>query len=135
MGTFAETVIVHYHLLFADQGKPTSVFRFRLQQTNGNCHSLLVPFYMSSCVCVSIYSYLYLYLYLYPYLYGNVFIFTFISCLCKQKTEALVIFPNPFIVCSCANRSLSFVRLLMKKERKVIPFAKKLNGLNELAHL
>jgi hypothetical protein len=34
---FAETAIIDYHLLFADQGKklPFSVFVFRLQQTNG----------------------------------------------------------------------------------------------------
>ncbi len=31
MGTFAETAIVDYRLLFADQGKQTSVFRFRLR--------------------------------------------------------------------------------------------------------
>jgi hypothetical protein len=30
MGTSAETAIVDYRLSFANQGKPTSVFRFRL---------------------------------------------------------------------------------------------------------
>jgi hypothetical protein len=30
MGTLAETSIVDYRLSFADQGKQTSVFRFRL---------------------------------------------------------------------------------------------------------
>jgi hypothetical protein len=34
MGVFAETAIVEYPFLFADQGKQTSVFRFRLQKTN-----------------------------------------------------------------------------------------------------
>jgi hypothetical protein len=34
MGTFAETAIVDYHLLFADQGKQTSIFRFCFQQSN-----------------------------------------------------------------------------------------------------
>jgi hypothetical protein len=34
MGTFAETVIVDYRLSCADQGKQTTVYRFRLQQTN-----------------------------------------------------------------------------------------------------
>jgi hypothetical protein len=34
MGTFAETAIVYYRLSFANQEKQTSVFRFRLQQTN-----------------------------------------------------------------------------------------------------
>jgi hypothetical protein len=36
MGTFAETAIVDYRLSFADQRKQTSVFFFRLQQTNGS---------------------------------------------------------------------------------------------------
>jgi hypothetical protein len=36
MGKFAETAIVDYRLSFADQGKQTSVFRFRLLQTNGS---------------------------------------------------------------------------------------------------
>jgi hypothetical protein len=31
MGTFDETAIVGYRLSFADQGKQTSIFRFRLQ--------------------------------------------------------------------------------------------------------
>jgi hypothetical protein len=58
MGTFAETVNVVYHLSFADKGKQTSVFRFRLQQKklkfalsvfslqqkNGSCRFPLVPF-------------------------------------------------------------------------------------------
>jgi hypothetical protein len=34
--TFAETAIFDYCLPFTDQGKQTSVFRFRLQQTNGS---------------------------------------------------------------------------------------------------
>jgi hypothetical protein len=34
MGTFAETAIVDYRLLFADHGKETSVFRIR--QTKGS---------------------------------------------------------------------------------------------------
>jgi hypothetical protein len=39
------TAFVDYLLSFADQGKRTSVFRFRLQQTNG---SLRFPFFVSS---------------------------------------------------------------------------------------
>jgi hypothetical protein len=34
MGTFAEPAIIDYRLTFADQGKQTSIFRFRLQQIN-----------------------------------------------------------------------------------------------------
>jgi hypothetical protein len=45
MGTFAETAIVNYHLSFADQGNQTSVFRFRLQQTN---ESFPFPFSVNS---------------------------------------------------------------------------------------
>jgi hypothetical protein len=41
MGTFAETAILDNRLSFADQGKQTPVFRFRLQQTKG---SLTFPF-------------------------------------------------------------------------------------------
>jgi hypothetical protein len=44
MGTFAKTAILNYLVLFANQGKQTSVFRFRLQQTNGS-----FPFMFSVC--------------------------------------------------------------------------------------
>jgi hypothetical protein len=43
MGTFAETAIVYYCLLFAE-GKENSAFRSRLQQTNGS-----LPFLFSIC--------------------------------------------------------------------------------------
>jgi hypothetical protein len=36
MVTFAETANADYHSSFADQGKQTSIFPFRLQQTNGS---------------------------------------------------------------------------------------------------
>jgi hypothetical protein len=65
MGMIAETEIIDYHLSFADQGKQTSVFHFRLQPTN---RSLPFPFsicskqtevavflqfrFPSECVCV-----------------------------------------------------------------------------------
>jgi hypothetical protein len=45
MGTFAETVIEDYRSSFADQGKQTSVFHFRMQQTN---RSLLYLFSVCS---------------------------------------------------------------------------------------
>jgi hypothetical protein len=35
MGTFAGTAIVDYRLSFANQGKQTSKYRFRLQQIEG----------------------------------------------------------------------------------------------------
>jgi hypothetical protein len=39
MGTFAETAIVDYRLSFADQGKKTSIYRFRLQQQTEVCRN------------------------------------------------------------------------------------------------
>jgi hypothetical protein len=71
MVTFAETAIVNYRLLFADQGKQTSIFRFHVQQTNGsslflfsilnqtnkNCRFPLASFsvyiYIEMAACVS----------------------------------------------------------------------------------
>jgi hypothetical protein len=53
MGTFADTAIDN-RLLFADQGKQTSVFYFRFHQTNGSLLFLLqqtkqkLPFFISS---------------------------------------------------------------------------------------
>jgi hypothetical protein len=44
MGTFADTAIFDYLLSFADQGKQTSAFRFRLQHTDGS-----LPFMFSVC--------------------------------------------------------------------------------------
>jgi hypothetical protein len=54
MDTFAETAIVSYRSSFADQGKQTSVYRFRLQQTNG---SLLLMFsgYIDMYICCRLY--------------------------------------------------------------------------------
>jgi hypothetical protein len=44
MGKFAKTTFVDYRLSFAGQGKQTSVFRFRLQQTKES-----LPFPFSVC--------------------------------------------------------------------------------------
>jgi hypothetical protein len=44
MGTLAETAIIDYRLFFANQGKQTSDFRFRLQQTEGS-----LPFQFFIC--------------------------------------------------------------------------------------
>jgi hypothetical protein len=56
MGTFAETAIVDDSLSFADQEKQTSVFHFRLRQTNG---SLSLSFSV------------YIHTYMYKYFYGK----------------------------------------------------------------
>ncbi len=44
MGTFDETAIVDYCLLFADQWKQIFVFRFRLQQTKESLPFFRFPF-------------------------------------------------------------------------------------------
>jgi hypothetical protein len=66
MGTFAERAIADYRLLFADQGKQTSVFPlaankrkfavfvFPLQQTNGICCFPLTPFSVCSSVSMEV---------------------------------------------------------------------------------
>ncbi len=48
----------------------------------------------------------------------------------KPRQFSLICFPFAHHV----NVSLSFVRLLTKKQTKVYPFANRLNGLNGLAH-
>jgi uncharacterized membrane protein YbhN (UPF0104 family) len=92
MGTFTETAIFDNLLSFADQGKQTSAFRFRLrkfavsvfhlQQTNGNWRFLLNPFFVSVCVCVCKYlclycSYIYIYIYSYIYIYIYIYMLPF----------------------------------------------------------
>jgi hypothetical protein len=56
MGMFAEKAIVDYRLLFADQGKQTSVFCFCLQQTNQSFlfaeNKRNLPFLVSSVFCL-----------------------------------------------------------------------------------
>jgi hypothetical protein len=63
MGTFAETANINYGLLFADQGKQTSVFRlqktnenlpfpFCLQQTNGTCSFPPVSFSVNKYILI-----------------------------------------------------------------------------------
>jgi hypothetical protein len=74
MGTFAETAIVDYHLLFANQRKQTSVsvsvcskqmkiaiFIFRLEQTKRSCSLLLVPFSINSYIETAAYIYIHIY--------------------------------------------------------------------------
>jgi hypothetical protein len=107
-----QTSITDYRL--PDQGKQTSVFRFRLQrtsgslpfpffrlqQTYGNCRFLLVPFFAVVCLCR-----LYLYLYLY-------------SAVSNGKRKP---------------RRFSLIRLTSAhRANGSYPFA---NGLNGLAHL
>ncbi len=79
MGTFDDTANVDYRLSFADQGKQTSVFRFRIAQTKES-----FPFSVSS-VFLYIYTLytengtieLYIYVYIiYTYTYAYTCIHT-----------------------------------------------------------
>jgi hypothetical protein len=80
----------------------------------------------------------YIYPYPYPYIYINIYtvhiyiyiyVYIYIRCPFKRKTEAQVIFHNPFTVCSPKFVLCPFV---YKETKGSYPFA---NGLNGLAHL
>jgi hypothetical protein len=118
---FAETAIGDYHSSFANKGKQTSDFRFCLQQINGSCRFPLdFPYiYINS----SIYIYI-------------IYIYAAVSNGKRKWTPGDFPFIHlPFT--HRANRSLSYVRLLMKNEETngSYSFAKGLNGLNGLANL
>jgi hypothetical protein len=106
--------IVDYRLLFADQEKQTSVFRFCLQQTN---RSLPVPFTVSRKqmeVAVSVSS-----------IFGIYILLLF-------QTEIQVIYLNPFIICSLCKRKFVVGPFVDEETKGSYPFS---NGLNELSHL
>jgi hypothetical protein len=92
MGTFAETAITDYHLLFADQGKQTFVFCFCLHQTNGSCSFPLVLF--------SVFNML-------PFQTENG----------KRKPRWFLLTHLPYA--HHANGSLSLIRLLTKRQMEV----------------
>jgi hypothetical protein len=76
MGTFAETTNIDYCLSFADQGKQTSIFHFPFAENKRVCRfRFRLQQTNGSC---------HFYIY-FPF---------------KRKTDAQVIFPNPFTVCS-----------------------------------
>jgi hypothetical protein len=118
MGMFAQTSIVDYLLPFADQGKqtsvsicskPTEVFCFRFPFA---ANKRKFPFSVSS---FSVYIYL--------------------CCGFKRKTEAQVVFLNPFTVSSLFKWKFVVCPLIDEETNGSYPFANGLNGLNRLAHL
>ncbi len=141
-----------------DQGKQTSIFL--LQKTN-KC--LLYPFsvyiyctyvlkqqhtYIYSYVKIYLYTYIFIsislsiYLYIFIYIYTCIYLDIDICCCYNRKTEHkrpgnFALIHLPFSIAHCANRSFSFVRLLMIKQTEAIHLQtdNKLNGLNGLAHL
>jgi hypothetical protein len=62
MGTSAETAMVDYCLSLTDQGKQTSVFRFRLHQTN---RILLFCFLFAANKQKLPFVYMYVHIYIY----------------------------------------------------------------------
>jgi hypothetical protein len=114
MGTFAETAIIDYCLLFADQEKQTSVFHFCLQLTN---RSLSVLFYVSrkqTEVAVS-------HFFCFPYIY--------IASISNSNPGD---FPNSFIICSSFKRKFVVGPCVDEETRRSYPFS---NVLNRLACL
>jgi hypothetical protein len=102
MGTFAETAIVDYRSSFANEGKQTSVFYFRLQQQTEVCQCCLplgankwkLPFSVSSVFCIHMLRICCLF---------NMYIYATVSNR-KRITKAQAIFLNPFTVnslCKC----------------------------------
>jgi hypothetical protein len=74
MGTFAETAIVDYHLLFANQRNKLlflfpfaaniwkfAISVFHLEQTNESCCLLLVPFSITRFIETAAYIYIHIY--------------------------------------------------------------------------
>jgi hypothetical protein len=121
MGRFAETSDVDYGLLFADQGKQTSVFR--LQKRNGS-----LPFLFTVCnkqMKVAVF-YIYIYLYIiYIYLHdaiSNV----------KWKTEAQTITLNLFTVCSSCKGKFVVCPFVYEETNGSYPFSNGLKGLADL---
>jgi hypothetical protein len=124
-----ETATVDYHSSLADQGKQTSVFS-------------IFPFQFSVCskqteVAVFCQFRFRIYIYIYIYSSGNIYICIYFIVLFQytRKTE-LYIYMMPFQTengkwtprwfflirlpfAHCANRSLSFVRLLTKNKQKL----------------
>jgi hypothetical protein len=122
-------IITNYRLSFADQGKQTSVCRFRQEQTNGKCRFQFFPFF----VCVGMCVFMYVYIYKYIYLYSHLNFYATVSNV-KRKMKAQAIFLNPFTVCSSCKRKLVFFRSLTKKQMEVICLqSTTVNGLDGLS--
>jgi hypothetical protein len=125
---FAETAIVDYRLQFVDEGKPTSVFCFCLQQRNG---SLQFPF--SVCrkqkevvfsiisVCKNLETW--------RWRQGNMQKWRNGHGDIEQNTATQALFLNPFTICSSCKEVCSFVD---EETNRSYQFA---NGLNGLANL
>ncbi len=137
--------------MFADHGKQTSVFLFRLQKTKGSLPFLFtvwskhtevafsVPSIFRSFRLPYIYMYIYMYLYLYKYLYiyNYMSISIYICCHFKRTMEAQAIFLNPFTICSSCKRKFVICHLFLRKQTEVIHLqgTNGLKRLNGLAHL
>jgi hypothetical protein len=121
-------IIVNYRLSFADQGKQTSVCRFRQEQTNGKCRFQFFPFFVCVGMCVFMVC-----IYLYVYIF--IFTFKFLCWRFKRKTENESPGNFPYSVYRLLIK-LVFFRSLSKKQMEVICLqSTTVNGLDGLAHL
>jgi hypothetical protein len=102
MGAFAETA---NRLLFADQWKQISVFHIYIFKRKHKYRYRYIcrHIYINKCICI--------------YMYINI---QQIYASVSNRKQKPVIFLNPFTICLHANRSLSFVHLLMKSICKQI---------------
>jgi hypothetical protein len=114
---------------FAVNTRKFAVSFFGLQQTNGSCHFLLVPF--SIYIYIHIYIHTYIYIYIYIYMEKGI-ICLYICCRFKWKMDAQANVQR-------ANGRLSFVRFLRRNKRKLsvgkLTRRTKRTKRNLLAHL
>jgi hypothetical protein len=107
MGTFAKTAIVDYHLSFANQGKQTLFSVSVGSKQTEVCH-FRFPFAANKWKLPFSVSFIFRkYIYIYAAVSNR-----------KQKPRQFFLIRSPFA--HHANRSLSFVCLLMKKQMEVI---------------
>jgi hypothetical protein len=106
-GHVFEPANIDYPLSFADQGKQTSVFCFRLQQTNGSC---CLYFYTNTHIHIA-------HIYIYTCIYTYIYIYAVIpNGKLKPRRFSLILLP----FAHRANGSLTFICLLTKKQTEVI---------------
>ncbi len=81
------------------------------------------------------YIYIHLYIYIEISIYISISKYIYICCCFKWKTKAIVIFLNPFAVCSLCKLEFVIRPFSYKETIGSYLFADGLNGLNRLAHL